>query len=61
MARIWQVLISRESDRLLVCYIHHPMAASSELDCSEYTQLTFSWTVKGLKALFDASLVLYKV
>ncbi|KAI5896671.1 uncharacterized protein SCHCODRAFT_02615508 [Schizophyllum commune H4-8] len=31
------------------------MAASSELDCSEYTQLTFSWTVKGLKALFDAS------
>ena len=33
------------------------MAANSEPDCSEYTQLTFSWTVKGLKALFDASLV----
>ncbi|KAL1743607.1 hypothetical protein HDZ31DRAFT_64858 [Schizophyllum fasciatum] len=31
------------------------MASSSDLECSEFTQLTFNWTVKGLKALFDAS------
>ncbi|TRM63990.1 hypothetical protein BD626DRAFT_263869 [Schizophyllum amplum] len=31
------------------------MASADNLECSEFTQLTFHWTVKGLKALFDSS------